>query len=292
MSTTATGPSPILQSFLLDRVGDTSFRAPSVPDERRPVVFGGQIMGQMIMAASAYDPTKGVKSLNVIFARAGTVKLPVEMELDPVHSGRALGSMTATVFQGERLLSRGLLLLDVGEPDVIRHQIPDIPTGGPGETPPVASTDHPGVEVRLVDAVDLMTTAATGPAEVNVWVRFLDLTADAGAAWHQAALSWYTDPFLIAAAMRPHEGIGQEQAHETLSTGVISQTLTFHDPFRADQWLLIANRSLHAGAGRTYGEGHVFTEKGELVASFVQTNMIRYFRDETPGATGKAAGAM
>lgn len=291
MSTTSTGSSPILQSFVLERVGETSFRGPSVPDERRPVVFGGQIMGQMIMAASAYDPAKTVKSLNVIFARAGTVTLPVEIELDPVHSGRALGSVSATVLQGERLLSRGLLLLDVGEPDVISHQIPDIPTGGPDQTPPVAASDHPGVEVRLVDEVDLMTAAATGPAEVNVWVRFLDLPGD-GAAWHQAALSWYTDPFLIAAAMRPHEGIGQEQAHETLSTGVISQTLTFHDPFRADQWLLIANRSLHAGAGRTYGEGHVFTEKGELVASFVQTNMIRYFRDGAPGATGKAAGAM
>jgi acyl-CoA thioesterase len=292
MSTTSTGPSPILQSFVLERVGETSFRAPSVRDERRPVVFGGQIMGQMIRAASAHDPTKSVRSLNAIFARAGTVKLPVEIELDPVHSGRALGSVTATVSQGNRLLSRGLLLLDVGEPDVIRHQVPVMPTGGPEETPPVDAPDHGGVEVRLVDSVDLMTTAATGPAEVNVWVRFLDLPADADIALHQAALSWYTDPFLIAASMRPHEGIGQEQAHETLSTGVISHTLTFHDPFRADEWLLIANRSLHAGNGRTYGEGQVFTETGHLVASFVQTNMIRYFRDEAPGATGKTAGAM
>jgi acyl-CoA thioesterase II len=246
----------------------------------------------MIMAASADDPTKRVKSLNVIFARAGTVTLPVRIDLDPVHSGKALGSVTATVSQGERQLSRGLLLLDVGEPDVIRHQIPVIPTGGPDKAPSVDRLDHPGVEIRLVDAIDLMTTAATGPAEVYVWTRFLELPGHAGPALHQAALSWYTDPFLIAAAMRPHEGIGQEQAHETLSTGVISQTLTFHDSFRADQWLLIANRSLHAGGGRTYGEGHVFTESGKLVASFVQTNMIRYFRDQVPGASGKAAGAM
>ena len=58
-------------------------------------------------------------------------------------------------------------------------------------------------------------------------------------------------------------------------------------------WLhgLIANRSLHAGHGRGYGEGHVFTEDGQVVASFVQQNMIRYFRDE-PGVRGKSAGAM
>jgi acyl-CoA thioesterase II len=134
-----------------------------------------------------------------------------------------------------------------------------------------------------------MTSAATGPPEVNVWMRFSDLPSDV--AVHQALLAWYTDGFLIGAAMRPHEGIGEEQSHDTLSTGVIAHTLTFHEPVRADQWLMIANRSLHAGAGRTYGEGHVFTEDGKLVASFVQENMIRYFRDE-PGVRGKASSVM
>ncbi len=289
MSTTPTGRSPILSSFALERLGDTSFRGPSVPDDRRPVVFGGQIMGQMIVAASTYEPAKQVRSLHVIFARAGTVKLPVDLELDPGHSGRALGSIDATASQGDRVLSRGLLLLDVGEPDVIRHQIPTMPEGGPDGASPVAAPDQPGVEFRIVDGVDLMTTAATGPAELDVWVRFFDVPADPPL--HQALLSWYTDPFLIAAAMRPHEGIGQAQAHETLSTGVISHTLTFHEPFQADEWMLIANRSLHAGSGRTYGEGHVFREDGRIIASFVQTNMIRYFREE-PGAGGKATGAM
>jgi acyl-CoA thioesterase II len=289
MSTTSTGPSPILSSLALERLGDTTFRGQSVPDERRPVVFGGQIMGQMIVAASTYEPAKRVKSLHVIFARSGTVKLPVEIELDPFHSGRALGTIGATASQGDRGLSRGLLLLDAGEPDVIRHQIPTPPAGGPLQTPPVAALDHAGVEVRVVDGVDLMTTAATGPPEIHVWVRFADVPDDV--AVHQALLSWYTDPFLIAAAMRPHDGIGQEQAHETLSTGVIAHTLSFHEPFRADEWMLIANHSVHAGAGRTYGEGHVFREDGQIVASFVQENMIRYFRDE-PGVRGKAAGAM
>jgi len=288
VTTSFTGPSPILHSFALERLGDSTFRGESVQDERRPVVFGGQIMGQMIVAASRYEPAKTVRSLHVIFARSGTIKHPVEIELDPAHSGRALASVAATAAQGERVLSRGLLLLDAGEPDVIRHQVPTAQAGGPQDAPPVAAPS-PGAELRLVDGVDLMTTAATGPAEVQVWVRFSDVPDEV--ALHQALLSWYTDGFLIAAAMRPHEGIGQEQAHDTLSTGVIAHTLTFHEPVRADQWMLIDNRSLHAGGGRSYGQGHVFTEDGRLVASFVQQNMIRYFRDGR-AIRGKAAGAM
>ncbi len=288
MSTTSTGASPILRSFALERLGDRSFSGESVHDERRPVVFGGQIMGQMIVAASKYEPAKTIRSLHVIFARSGTISRPVQIELDPAHSGRALATVAATAAQGERVLSRGLLLLDAGEPDVIRHQVPAAPAGGPLDAAPVTAP-YPGVELRVVDGVDLMTTAATGPPEVHVWVRFSDVPDEA--ALHQALLSWYTDGFLIAAAMRLHEGIGQERAHETLSTGVLAHTLTFHEPVRADRWLLISNRSLHAGGGRGYGEGHVFTEDGQLVASFVQQNMIRYFRDE-PGVRGKAAGAM
>jgi len=280
--------SPIIARFALERTGPAAYRGQSVDDDRRPVVFGGQIMGQMIVAAAMHEPEKQVKSLHTVFARAGTVKQPVEYALDQFHSGRAFGSIEAIAAQGDRVLSRGILLMDAGEPDVIRHQIPTLTVSGPHNHAPAAGGE-PGVEIRVVDGVDMMTTAVTGEPELNIWMRWRDVPVQF--AVHQALLSWFTDPFLIGAAMRPHDGIGQEQAHETLSTGVISHTLTFHEAFRADEWLLIANRSQHAGGGRTYGDGHVFTEDGRLVASFVQTNMIRYFRDDG-AARGRAEGAM
>ncbi|MDG2005648.1 MAG: thioesterase family protein [Novosphingobium sp.] len=280
--------SPILSCFELEQTAPATFTGQSVGDERRPVVFGGQIMGQMIAAAALVEPGKQVKNLHTVFARAGTVKQPVEYTLDQFHSGRAFGSIEAIAAQGERMLSRGLLLMDAGEVDVIRHQVPELPVSGP-EHHAATQGGEPGVEIRVVDNVDMMTTAVTGDPELNLWLRWSDVPDEP--AMHQAALAWFTDPFLIGAAMRPHDGIGQEQAHESLSTGVITHTLTFHEAFHADEWLLISNRSQHAGGGRTYGDGHVFTEDGRLVASFVQTNMIRYFRDD--GATrGRAEGAM
>lgn len=288
MSKTSRGPSRIISAFDLERIGDGEFRGPSVGDERRPVVFGGQIMGQMIAAASLANPDKTVKSLHVIFARAGTTDLSVEIQLLPLHSGRAFASSSAIASQGERKLSQGLLLLDTGEQDVIRHQIPQPPVTAPGDATPVDQGDT-GVELRLVDGVDLMTTAATGPAEVHVWVRFSGVPDSV--AVHQALLSWYTDGFLIGAAMRPHEGIGQVQAHDTLSTGVIAHTLTFHESCRADDWMLISNRSLYAGRGRTYGEGHVYDADGRLIASFVQESMIRRFREDARSG-GKSGTAM
>ena len=287
MSATSTGRSPILAAFSMEEVAESVYRGPSVGDERRPVVFGGQLMGQMIVAAALADGAKKVKSLHLIFARPGTVDLPVDIKVRKVHSGRAFASTSAVALQGDRMLSEGLLLLDVGEEDVIRHQVPMPSVGKPEESPEVEHSE-PGVELRIVDGVDLVTTAATGPPEVSAWARFSGVPHEE--AVHQALLSWYTDGFLIGAAMRPHEGVGQEQAHRTLSTGVIAHTITFHEAARADEWMLITNRSLYAGLGRTYGEGHVFSEDGRLLASFVQESMIRRFRDD--GASHPPSSAM
>jgi acyl-CoA thioesterase II len=240
------------------------------------------------VAAAASLPGKTVRSLHAIFARAGTVAEPVDLEVDVMHSGRALGSVSVTARQGDRLLSRGLLLLDAGEPDLIRHSEPKPAVAGPDQTEPPKSLEE-GAEVRVVDGVDLMTPAVTGPPELYVWTRFRHAPGDQ--AVHQALLSWYTDPFLIASAMRPHDGIGQAMAHDTISTGVITHTLSFHEPVDATRWLLLANRSSYAGHGRTYGRGQVFTEDGQQVASYVQDNLVRSFRDE-PAVRGKGTLAM
>jgi acyl-CoA thioesterase II len=268
---------PILDALVLKQTAASSYRGPSVPSETRPVVFGGQLMGQMIMAAAASVPGKTVRSLHAIFARAGTVAQPVDLDVDLMHSGRALGSLSVTARQGDRLLSRGLLLLDAGEPDLIRHSDPKPAVAGPGQAEPVKDGEE-GAELRIVDGVDLNTAEVTGPPELQVWTRFSSAPDDQ--AVHQALVSWYTDPFLIASAMRPHEGIGQGMAHDSVSTGVITHTLSFHEPVDATKWLLMANRSIFAGHGRSYGMGQVFTEDGQQVASYVQDNMIRSFRDE------------
>jgi len=87
--------------------------------------------------------------------------------------------------------------------------------------------------------------------------------------------------------MRPHAGIGQNMAHRSIATGVVSHTLTFHDRFEAGAWLLMAHEGAHAGRGRSYGRAHVFTEDGRAVASFVQESLIR---DAHPEGSTSTAG--
>jgi acyl-CoA thioesterase II len=141
----------------------------------------------------------------------------------------------------------------------------------------------PWWDVRIVDDVDISDPALVGPAELGVWSRFPGAPDDLTTS--QALLAYASDGFLIATAMRPHEGVGQAQAHVSISTTVLSQTITFHEPFDASQWLLLAHESPYAGRGRGYGRADAFTQDGRLVASYVQENMIRdYPEGQAPGA--------
>jgi acyl-CoA thioesterase len=77
--------------------------------------------------------------------------------------------------------------------------------------------------------------------------------------------------------MRPHAGLGTAQSHDTLSTGVMSITIAFHEPVTASGWLLYRHESTQVGAGMSYVRGQVFTEDGRLVASFAQEGLLRAF---------------
>jgi acyl-CoA thioesterase len=253
----------------------------------RDVVFGGQLLGQAIMAASASFPGKQVRTLHTIFARAARVSAATELAVEPIHDGRSFASASVTAWQGERLCARSLVLLDAPDPDLIRHAAPAPRVDGPEQAADAGPSPlvFPGAELRIVGGVDTWSRdAAVGPAELFVWVRYAGAPGDV--ATNQAILAWGTDGFLIGTAMRPHAGIGQADAHKTLSTGVVGHTLTFHEPFTTRDWLLVAHESPHAGGGRSYGRAHVFTRDGRLVASFVQDNMIRA---AAPGGGGRTA---
>ena len=251
----------------LEPAGDNRFTGHHA-ETGHAVVFGGQLLGQTIVAAARGHDGKAVKTVSTIFARAASPEAPLDITVDPMHAGRAFASSTVTISQGDRLCVRSLVLLTADEPDFISHAGP-----APAVALPAAGADSGEWEIRIVDDVDISDPDAVGPAELDVWTRFPGAPADPVV--DQALLAFATDGFLIGTAMRPHRGVGQSQAHVTLSTGVIGHTLTFHEPAPASDWLLMRNTSPYAGRGRSYGRADVFGADGTLAASFVQDAMIR-----------------
>ena len=100
-----------------------------------------------------------------------------------------------------------------------------------GLSTPTPGSDSGQWDVSIVGGVDLSDPDEVGPSELDVWTRFDGAPDDRIV--DQALLAFATDGFLIGTAMRPHKGVGQAQAHVSISTGVLSHTLTFHEPLRA-----------------------------------------------------------
>jgi acyl-CoA thioesterase len=248
---------------------------PASDPEGRDVVFSGQLLAQMIMVSDAVVlGEKEVKSVHAIFARAGRYSAgPMELVVDPMHSGRAWASMTITAEQGGQLLSRGLVLLNAVEPDLIRHApaMPEVP--GPEDCAPTSvGVVYPDAEARLVNRPDAVSE--DGSPVTYVWVRAHVSSGSVPAS--QAIVAWSEPGLIIGTAMRPHsDKINISDAHRSISTGVISHTAHFHEHADVADWLLVVHEGSYAGNGRVFGKGAVFTRGGALVSTFGQDSMVR-----------------
>jgi acyl-CoA thioesterase II len=260
-----------VDALSLEETGTDRYRATSLHSTHN-VVFGGQLLAQSVMAGLVGQEGKTVKTIHTVFARGATPETPLDIAVERMHSGRSVASSTVTISQGDTLVTRSLVLLTAEEPDVIRHA--DSPRSDTNPDDVAATVRGEGAwEILIVGDVDVNDPELVGPPELDAWVRFVDAPDDP--ATDQALVAYSTDGFLIGTAMRPHAGVGQAQAHRTLSTGVLSHTLTFHEPCPAAEWHLLQQRSSYAGHGRSYGQGDIFRGDGQLAAAFVQDAMIR-----------------
>jgi acyl-CoA thioesterase len=248
-------------------------------DERRPVVEGGQMLGQAIVAASRHAPGRRVVSAHMVFMRVADARLPLRFELDELQHGRTFTTIAIRVLQAERLCASGTFLLDVTAADVIRHDDRAAVTVGPEDAKPY-DMGVSGRDVRVVDgAYTGDPDAAAGPPVLDAWVRFREVPDDAPL--HAALLAQFTGHLSIAAALRPHRGVGEADAHRTLSTAVNAIAIAFHSDVRAERWMLYRHRSTFAGDGMTHSECRVHDESGVLLASFSVDAMVRRFPEST-----------
>lgn len=278
------GLAPLLDAFDLAPT-DGGFLGRSVPHGGE-VVFGGQLLGQAVVAAARTLAPMEVHTVQMIFARGARIADELRFDVDPIGSGRSFGSVTVTVRQGDRVCARASVLCHVPDPDLVRYDAPAPDGDHPDQLP--RRGPEPWWDVRYDPAIDIDDPDVVGPPTLPVWTRFPDAPDDPVIS--QALLAYASDGFLIATAMRPHAGLGQSLAHVSVSTTVLAHTITFHDRVAAADWLLLAHESPSAGRGRSYGRADVFTADGRLVASYSQENVVRAFPEgREPPAGGRAA---
>ena len=236
------------------------------------------MLGQAIVAAGRHAPGRRVVSASMVFTRAADAAAPLRGRARRAVDRRRTFTALGPGRQGGRICATGTLLLDVTAPDVIRHADPAARRARARTRATPFDMSVTGRDLRIVDgAYTGDPDAPVGPPVLDAWVRFRDVPDDPPL--HAGLLAQFTGHMSIAAALRPHAGIGQDQAHRTLSTASTPSRYRFHADVRADQWMLYHHRSTFAGDGMTHAECRVHDEDGALLASFTVDAMVRAFAD-------------
>ncbi|HZC11564.1 MAG TPA: acyl-CoA thioesterase domain-containing protein [Mycobacterium sp.] len=230
-------------------------------------VFGGQLLGQFIRAASATCPDKTVKSLHAVFGKEGRADDPVRYQVTRHHEGRSFATLTITASQPRGVLATSSVSMHTAE-DGLDHQ-------NTAAVPAVLDDKH-RVELDLIPwetrSADDLNALAAGPPRFEVWMR----TPAVDGEFAPALTAYATDLTLIGTALRPLEGFNHGGNGALFTSAVTSHTIWFHRSFRTDRWFLLRQHSPLLAHGRCFGRGDVLTEDGSLVASYAQEALLRF----------------
>jgi acyl-CoA thioesterase-2 len=282
----------LLRLLRLERLERDLFRGES-RDIGSPQVFGGQVLGQALVAAHATLGGRRVHSLHAYFLRRGDVNAPIVYEVDRSRDGHSFSSRRVVAIQhGEQIFHMAASFQ--AEEQGLAHQIP-----APEVPPPEALRDMRGLveeqaaqlppgalrllrretpfEFRPVQPVDLRSPGRQAPSQ-QIWFRLCERAPD-DPDLHRCLLAYVSDYHLIGTALRPH---GLSMGSPGLVLASIDHAMWFHADLRVDDWLLYAMDSPSASGMRGLARGSIYARDGRLVASTAQEGLMRVL----PGAPG------
>jgi acyl-CoA thioesterase II len=275
----------LIKVMTLEQLEMNLFRGQS-RDIGSPQVFGGQVLGQALVAATATAEDRVVHSLHAYFLRRGDFNAPIVYEVDRAMDGKHFSSRRVVAIQHGRQIFNMSASFQSAETG-LEHQIP-MPEVPPPESLPDIESHYRGMadklppaarrileqkrpfEFRPVQPPDPMRREKSAPLKY-VWFRAVDkLLDDEGL--HRCLLAYVSDFHLLDTALKPH---GIAMISPKLIIASIDHAMWFHRSVRVDDWLLYAIDSPSASGALGFTRGSVFARDGRLVASAAQEGLIR-----------------
>jgi acyl-CoA thioesterase II len=263
-------------------------RSPQVGWQR---VFGGQVVGQALVAACRTVDGRPPHSLHAYFLLPGDPKVPIIYEVDRIRDGKSFTTRRVVAIQHGHAIFSMSVSFHSDEPG-LTHQakMPELPT--PDALPtegeikervlpimpdPVRryyERERP-IELRPVEFGRYLGKPSPD-ARFNVWIRTTGRLPD-DPAIHRCVLAYASDMMLLDTALVPH---GRTVFEKTIMAASLDHALWFHRPFRADEWLLYAQDSPNLHGARGFARGLIFAADGTLVASVAQEGLLRERRPD------------
>jgi acyl-CoA thioesterase-2 len=255
------------------------------PEENQVRVFGGQVAGQSLVAASRTvdENARHVHSLHAYFLRPGDPAAPILYQVDRLRDGRSFTTRRVVAIQHGEVIFNLQASFHSQEPG-LDWQIPAPLNLPEPETLPDFKTrmepfkdqigewyDRPRpIDLRYLDG-DPQDRAGIELPGQRVWLR-ADGTLPDDPVLHACIVTYASDMTLLDTALLPH-GLGWSDNGVQMAS--LDHAMWFHRPFRADDWHLYDQRAISTSNSRGLAGGSIFTKDGDLAVTVVQEGLIR-----------------
>jgi acyl-CoA thioesterase-2 len=280
----------MLDVLNLEQLEVNLFRGRS-PQDRWQRVFGGQVIGQALVAAARTVEDRPPHSMHAYFLVGGDPKVPIIYEVDRIRDGKSFTTRRVVAIQhGQAIFT--LMVSFHNDEQGLTHQAPMPQVPPPEDLPSEAhikatilptmpeavrryyESERP-IELRPVEYGRYLGQKAEG-GKFNVWIRATGKLPD-DPAIHQCVLAYASDMSLLDTALAPH---GRSLFEKEFMGASLDHALWLHRPFRADDWLLYAQETPTMTGARGFARGLIYTRDGTLVASVAQEGLVRIRRKE------------
>ncbi len=229
----------------------------------RMSLYGGQVAAQALRAAGSTVPEERLPhSLHGYFLRPGRVDRPVLLHVDRDRDGGSFSARHERAVQDGEVIFSMVASFHAREDSAAFDAVPT--RGGPD---PSTLTGRPSpflVDVREV------TPTRIGNGQVrhsdSLWVRASTALPD-DPLTHACAVAYVSDL---------GSGFGQVEVPGLPAGGPsIDHSLWFHEPIRADDWMLLELWPLKASGSRGVYGGSLRSEDGRLGVLLTQEMLLR-----------------
>ena len=274
--------------------GDLAFVATTQPCPW-PKAYGGDMVAQAVAAAMrSVTDGKQLHSTHSYFMRPVEIGAEVRYEVEVLRDGRGYSTREVRGLQNGKTAYVCLASFAAGEPggEVAATPPSDLPH--PDSLPSSATylADRSGgtmtevskaywqggrsFDMRHVPGPVYLTVDGERTPHQAIWMRPFDtLRPVDGLTDTQrdlAAMAYACDYTILEPTLR---ALGLAWADEGLVTASLDHAMWFHRPFSFDGWLLYAQESVAASAGRGLNIGRFFAADHTHLATVVQEGMIR-----------------
>ncbi len=275
----------LLEILDIEILEENLFRGRS-PKDSWQRVFGGQVVGQALVAATRTVKDRFAHSLHGYFLRPGDPSIPIIYEVDRARDGRSFTTRRVVAIQHGHPIFTMSVSFQVDE-EGFDHQFDMIDVPQPEDLP--SDAEHKAklmdqmpehirkfwqrerpIEFRPVQFRNFLNPEKQEPVQ-SLWFRTTS-NPSADRALNQCILAYASDMTLIDTCLLPH---GRSFLDRDLQLASLDHAIWFHRPFQFDDWMLFAQDSPSASGSRGFNRGSIYDRSGRLIASVAQEGLIR-----------------